>query len=227
MSTGLTILSARYGVGSSTVDVKSAVSSQTKDGSVNFAVSPTSLNDQDPDPGQIKTLTVEYSINGGSSNTETVKDGNHLKIDAPPERDASGLQIVKAEYGYVGNFTDVTDAMQNHISNGSINVTVSPSTVGIPDPNPSKPKFLKVDATLNGAATSYNIPDGKKFSLSAPAKNRDSSAPVSDTVASVGSTFVSAITKFIFFVLWFSTTFLLMDFGELKFGTGEIGRAHV
>jgi hypothetical protein len=220
MSTGLNILSARYGVGSSIVDVKSAVSSQTKDGNVNFLVSPTSLNVEDPAPGQIKTLTVEYTINGGSSNSDSVKDGDYLKINAPPERDASGLTILKAQYGYDGNFTDVTDAIQNHLSNGSINITVSPSTAGIPDPNPAKPKMLKVDVTLNGAATSYSIPDGKKFTLSAPAKYRDSNAPIKDSVASVGSTFMTGIGKFIYFMFWFSTTFLVMDFGESKFGTG-------
>ena len=220
MSTGLTILSARYGVGSTTVDVKSAVSSHVKDGNVSLVVTPSSLGVEDPAPGQLKTLTVEYSINGGSSNSDSVKDGDYLKIDAPPERDASGLQITKAEYGYSGNFADVTDAIQNHVSNGSINITVSPSTAGIPDPNPAKPKMLKVDVTINGAATSYSIPDGKKFKLSAPAKNRDANAPVGDSVASIGSTFTSAITKFIYFMLWLSTTFLAMDYGEISFGTG-------
>lgn len=220
MSTGLTILSATYGVGSTTVDVKSAVSSHTKDGNVSFVVSPSALNVEDPAPGQLKTLTVEYSINGGGSNSDSVKDGDYLKIDAPPERDASGLQITKAEYGYSGNFADVTDAIQNYISNGAINITVSPSTAGIPDPNPAKPKMLKVDVTINGAATSYSIPDGKKFALSAPPKNRDSTAPITDGVGSIASTFASAIGKFIYFMIWFSTTFLAMDYGEIKFGTG-------
>ena len=182
MSSGVTILSARYGVGTSTVDVKSAVASQTKDGKVNFVVSPSALNVEDPAVGQLKTLTVEYSINGGSSNTETVKDGDYVKIDAPPERVASGLQIVKAEYGYEGNFADVTDAIQNYVSNGSISITVSPSAVGIPDPNPAKPKILKVDVTINGASSSHSIADGKKFTLSAPALDSGSKAPATQTV---------------------------------------------
>ena len=220
MSSGVTILSARYGVGTSTVDVKSALSSQTKDGKINLVVSPSSLNVDDPAPGQIKTLTAEYSINGGSSNTESIKDGNYLKIDAPPERVASGLQIVKAEYGYQDNFADVTDAIQNYVSNGSISITVSPSTVGIPDPNPSKPKFLKVDATINGATSNYTIADGKKFTLSAPALDTGATVPVRQTVASIYSTVWSATLSLVFHMFWFSTIFLGRDFGQLKFGTG-------
>lgn len=220
MSSGVTILSARYGVGSSTVDVESAVSAKTKDGKVNFVVSPSALNVEDPAVGQIKTLTVEYSINGGSSNTDTVKDGDYLKIDAPPERVASGLQIVKAEYGYEGNFADVTDAIQNYVSNGSISITVSPSTVGIPDPNPAKPKLLKVDVTINGASSSYSIPDGKKFNLSAPALDDNNSTPIrKSTSSALGMAFWN-IVMFAGQMFWFTATFLAAKYGERKFGSG-------
>lgn len=86
MSSGLTILSARYGVGSTTVDVKASLLAHVKDGSINLLVNPSSLNIEDPAPGQNKTLTVEYSINGGTSNNTSVKDGDYLKLDAPPDR---------------------------------------------------------------------------------------------------------------------------------------------
>ena len=220
MSSGLSILSARYGVGSTTVDVKSSILSHAKDGSVNLVVNPSALNVEDPAVGQLKTLTVEYSINGGSSNTTSVKDGDYLKLDAPAERTASGLQITKAEYGYHGNFADVTSAIQNYVSNGSISITVSPSAVGIPDPNPAKPKLLKVDYTINGAASSQSISDGQKFTLSAPPINRDAKAPVADSVASIGSTFSSGIWSLIKYTFLLSAVFLAMDFGESKFGTG-------
>jgi len=219
MSSGVTILSARYGVGSTTVDVQSAVTSRTKDGKVNFVVSPSALNVEDPAPGQIKTLTVEYSINGGRSNTDTVKDGNYLKIDAPPLRSATGLQIVKAEYGYEGNFADVTDAVQNYVSNGSISITVSPSTVGIPDPNPAKPKILKVDVTINGASSSYSIPDGKKFDLSAPAMDDGHVTPIGQQVQSVSSTLMSSIWMVIKYSIYFSVTILASKYGERALGS--------
>jgi hypothetical protein len=219
MSSGVTILSARYGVGTTTVDVQSAVSAKTKDGKVNFVVSPSALNVDDPAVGQIKTLTVEYSINGGKSNTDTVKDGDYLKIDAPPERVASGLQIVKAEYGYEGNFADVTDAIQNYISNGSIAITVSPSTVGIPDPNPAKPKLLKVDVTINGAASSYSIPDGKKFNLSAPALDDSHVIPIGKQAESVSTILFNSIWTVLRYSIHFSITILAAKYGERKFGS--------
>jgi hypothetical protein len=216
MSSGLNILSAQYGVGSTTVDVKSSILAQIKDGSINLVVNPSSLNVEDPAVGQNKTLTVSYSINGGNSNSTSVKDGDYLQITAPPQRTASGLQIVKAEYGYEGNFADVTSAIQNHLSNGTISLTVSPSTAGIPDPNPAKPKILKIDVTINGAASSYTVPDGQKFNLSAPAIDGDASAPIGQTASEMTTNGIySLITNTVFY----SMIFLAMDFGELKFGT--------
>ena len=168
MSTGITIVSASYGSGSATTDVTSIVTSHIKDGELNLLVSASSLNVTDPAPGQPKQLTVSYTINSGSTNSKTVTEGNTLHIIAPGQQTADGLVITKAEYGYAGNYTDVTDAIQSYVSNGSISLTVGPSTAGIPDPNPSKKKSLKVTYTLNGSSNSETIDDGKKFTLSAP-----------------------------------------------------------
>jgi hypothetical protein len=168
MSTGITIVNASYGSGSSTVDVTSTVTSHIKDGELNISVSASSLNVTDPAPGQPKQLTVSYTINNGSTNSKTVTEGNTLHITAPGQKTADGLIITKAEYGYTGNYTDVTDAIQSYVSNGAIDLKVGPSTAGIPDPNPSKKKSLKVTYTLNGSSNTETIDDGKKFTLSAP-----------------------------------------------------------
>jgi len=168
MSTGITIVSASYGSGTSTVDVTSTVTSHIKDGELNIPVSASSLNVTDPAPGQPKQLIVSYTINNGSTNSKTVTEGNTLHITAPGQKTADGLVITKAEYGYTGNYTDVTNAIQSYVSNGSIDLTVGPSTAGIPDPNPSKKKSLKVTYTLNGSSNTETIDDGKKFTLSAP-----------------------------------------------------------
>jgi hypothetical protein len=190
--TGISIKTATYGVGSTTVDVKAAVSSQVKDGIVNFTVSPTSLNVDDPAPGQIKTLNATYTINDGKTNTVSLKDGYQFLIDAPPARTASGLQITKAEYGYTGNLTDVTNAVQDLVKNGSINVKVSPSAVGIPDPNPNKKKALEVEYTINGAPNTLIITDGDTLAVSAP--------PSQET--SRGSDFGNAGSSALYWGLW-------------------------
>ena len=81
---------------------------------------------------------------------------------------ASGLQIKKAEYGYAGNWTDVTDAIQNHVKDGAINITVGFKTAGIPDPNPNKQKQLQIEYEINGSPTAASFNDGDKFQVSAP-----------------------------------------------------------
>lgn len=187
MPTGISIKTATYGVGSNTVDVKAAVSAQDKDGVISFVVSPTVLNVEDPAPGQIKTLNATYTINNGKTNTVSLKDGYQFLVDAPPARLASGLQITKAEYGYTGNLTDVTNAVQDMVKNGSINMVVGFKQVGIPDPNPQKLKALEVEYTINGAKGTQILTDGQTFSLSAP--------PVEDSTSGTDSAgdFISSI----------------------------------
>ena len=111
MATGIKITKATYGVGSKTVDVKAAVSSNIKEGELNLIVSPDSLGVEDPAPGQTKQLTVSYTINNGDINTKSAYDNEAVIVSAPSARLASGLDIVKASYGYAGNMTDVTDAI--------------------------------------------------------------------------------------------------------------------
>ena len=171
MSTGLTINKALYSAGSTSVDVTSAVSKKVKDGVLNFTVSPSAFGIDDPAPGQSKTLDISYTINDGKRNEMTKRDGDLVSIDAPPVRLASGLQITKAEYGYSGNWTDVTNAVQDLMSsNGSIDITVGFKQLGLPDPNPNKQKELRVDYTINGAATTNSFTDGQRFRVSAPSK---------------------------------------------------------
>jgi hypothetical protein len=97
MSTGLVITKASYGVGSQTVDVLRTVTSHISDGKLNIVVTPDALNVSDPAPGQIKTLTVSYTINGGVENTVSAKDSDSINVNAPPVREADGLKIIKAE----------------------------------------------------------------------------------------------------------------------------------
>lgn len=165
---GIQITKALYGTGSTTVDVTKAVSSHIKDGTLNLTVTADSLNVTDPAPNQQKTLDVTYTINSGSSMGQMVRDNEVLLIAAPPAREATGLEITKAEYGYPGNFTDVTSALQAQVKDGAINIKVGPSTVGIPDPNPNKQKSLEVQYTINGAQNVQSITDGKMFNVSAP-----------------------------------------------------------
>jgi len=214
MSTGLTISKASYGTGSNIVDVTSAVSAKVKDGVLNFTVSPTSLNVDDPAPGQLKTLTISYTINGGHKNTLSKKDNELVFIDAPPARLASGLQIVKANYGYSGNFTDVTNAVQNLMKDdGSIDFIVGFKQVGIPDPNPNQQKQLQVEYTINGASTINSFNDGERFKLSAPpTEGASNTTPSQNAMSFVGILFTNVARFFGVFI------HALSVFTAIKFG---------
>lgn len=224
---GIKILKASYGTGTTTVDVTKAVSSHIKDGILNLTVTPDSLNVSDPAPNQLKSLDVSYTINNGSSMSQTVKDNEILMISAPPERKATGLRITKAEYGYPGNLTDVTDAIQNHIKNGSINIKVSPSTVGVPDPNPNKVKTLSIQYEINGAPNSTDVSDGSSLKISAPPEELpDNRTPIQHAVSFFG-TIYNAVSIFLGMFLFTLSLYACMDLsiptGFPQIALGAIG----
>lgn len=220
MATGVKIQSAKYGVGTRTLDVTRAVSAQLVNGKLNFVVTPSALNVNDPAIGQVKTLTVVYTINNGASNTATAVDGDAMTIDAPPARVASGLQIKKAQYGYDGNYADVTSAVRTYLNNGSINMKVSPGSVGIPDPNPQKPKFLKVDYTINGEPSSRKVADGKNFTLHAPAVANNTTETPTEGIMGIFGTITWDIILFMYWTFVFSMTIQGAKYGQTLFSGG-------
>jgi hypothetical protein len=206
MSTGISVVRATYGTTTASTDVTTVVASLVTDGSLKFTVSPTTLNVSDPAPGQLKKLTLIYTVNGGKDNQIEKTDNDLVSIDAPPARLASGLQIIHAEYGYPGNYTDVTDSLQSQVNNGEINIKIGPSSVGIPDPNPAKQKELKVEYTINGKKSSDVLKDGTSFTLSAPPTTAPSSRTPSQNVGS-----------FIGIVLWNAMMFVLVYAQTMSF----------
>jgi hypothetical protein len=219
---GIQITKALYGTGSTTVDVTKAVSSHIKDGTLNLTVTADSLNVTDPAPNQQKTLDVTYTINGGSSMGQMVRDNEVLLIAAPPAREATGLEITKAEYGYPGNFTDVTSALQTQVKDGSINIKVGPSTVGIPDPNPNKQKTLEVQYTINGAQNVQSITDGKMFTVSAPPLEApDNKSPKEHVTSLMASIWTSLFYAAAFF-LYMLSIYVTYDYFQSIIG-GAIG----
>ena len=221
MSTGITILNANYGNANGTVDVTKTVVSMVKNGILSIPpVSATSLNVTDPAPGQPKKLTFSYSINGGSTISETVNDNEPFVLDAPPARDANGIRITKAMYGYDGNMTDVTDAVQNQLkSDGSIKLKVGFAQVGLPDPNPNKQKKLSVEYTINGASNKKDIKDGDTFSESAPSVTSPSNTTLSQDTGNFMSALIAAVFKAIGYMLFFASIFICVRVAEPIFGS--------
>ena len=214
MSTGINIKSASYGVGSTNVDVTSQVTSKLLDGALNLPVTPSALGIDDPAPGQLKTLTIQYSVNGGNINSIVEKDGGTAIISAPSERVASGLQITKAEYGYPGNYQDVTDAVQNYLkSDGSVNFKVGFKEVGLPDPNPAKQKQLNVEYTVNGSKNTKILKDGETWKMSAPPNVNNKKTKATDIVTSIIGSIVLGVFKFIGLYIFFLSMYTVVDYG--------------
>lgn len=209
---GIKITKALYGTGSKTVDVATAVTSNIKNGSLNLVVTPDSLNVTDPAPGEQKTLNVSYTVNNGKPMAQSINDNGVLMISAPPEQLATGLQITKAEYGYTGNFTDVTDAIQNQVKDGTINITVGYKSAGIPDPNPNQQKSLNVDYTLNGASNSVTLKDGQTFNVSAPPMEGSSNKKPSDYVSEIVGVVFSNLGRLAMTFLYVLSIYATADF---------------
>jgi len=212
---GIVVTNATYGTSSASVNVTGAVSAAIKDGVLSISsVSPTSLNVADPAAGQAKVLTVVYSINGGDSITTTTRDNESLYVNAPPQRTASGLQIIKAQYGVDSNFTDVTNVVQDMISNGSINVKVGFKQFGLPDPNPNKQKQFTVDYTINGAKNSKTLIDGDTFEQSAPAADAPSNTKPSEQVGSFIGIVFKSVGYFFGMFLYTLSIFTAIEYGN-------------
>jgi hypothetical protein len=224
---GIQISKALYGTGTTTVDVTKSVLTQLKDGVINLVISPDSLGVTDPAPGQQKTLDIAYTINSGKEMQQMLKDNEVLMISAPPERRATGLQITKAEYGYAGNFTDVTDAIQNHIKDGTIKIKVGPSTAGIPDPNPNKLKTLAVQYTINGSPSTMEVTDGKTLNISAPAIDAPDNKTPSQHAMSIMGMIYTSVGKFLAMFLYTLSIYVCMDLslttGAPQLAMGALG----
>jgi len=212
---GIVVTNATYGTSSASTDVTNTVSAAIKDGVLSIpSVSPTSLNVTDPAVGQAKVLTVTYSINGGDSITATARDNESLYVNAPPQRTASGLQITKAEYGVDGNFTDVTNVVQDMVNNGSIKVTVGFKQLGLPDPNPNKQKQFNVEYTINGAKNTKTLIDGDTFKQSAPATDAPSNTTPTQHVTSILGIIFKSVAHFFGMFLYTLSIFTAIEYGN-------------
>jgi len=212
---GIVVVNATYGAGSTTTDVTKTVSSMIKDGVLSVpAVSPAVLNVTDPSPGVAKILRISYTINGGAGLMTAVNDGQSFYIDAPPQRIATGLQIIKAEYGVDGNMNDVTDALKSKVKNGSIDIHIGFKIFGIPDPNPSKVKQFEAEYTINGAKNLATLKDGDRFKESAPAVSGPTNGTPSQHVMTAMGMVMSNISRFFSIFLYSLSFFTCLRFGN-------------
>src|SRR3954469_20867709 len=92
----LRINRATYGIGTRTLDVTARLNSQIERDELNVQVDNHNMGG-DPAPGQVKTLEIEYSLNGRNLN-RTVRQGDSLHLPYGTTTQGN-LQINRAIYG--------------------------------------------------------------------------------------------------------------------------------
>lgn len=75
----LTIVSARYGEGSRTLDVTREVRRQLRDGRLDFTAN-NYFAGRDPAPGRTKYLTITYKTDRGRNQVISVKEGDQVRL---------------------------------------------------------------------------------------------------------------------------------------------------
>ncbi len=151
----LEILDARYGTRHHSTDVAYILRGNIRHGS---SISMRIDNDTmrgDPYPGRPKELFVRYLENGRERTTRVSENewlnigrsgGDHSNGGWPgsnwPDSDR-GLEIVQADYGSGGRYSNVTSIVQRHVRGNSISLEVNNDTMG-GDPRPHHPKELRV-----------------------------------------------------------------------------------
>ncbi len=164
----LQILRADYGAGNRFMDVTARLNSQIQGDQLNLQVTNDTMGG-DPAKGQDKTLRVQYTYNG-SSTQSIVNEGNYLSL---PGGDAyrgvssyndGALQITRARYGTGNRMADVTARLNSQIRGGRLSMQVTNETMG-GDPSPNQSKTLMVQYLYNGGRGQVVVNEGGTLNL--------------------------------------------------------------
>jgi hypothetical protein len=158
----LQINRAIYGTGYRTSDVTSRLNSQIQNDQLNLRVNSNSMG-SDPAPGQAKTLTVQYAMNG-RTNQIVVNDGDTLRLPYGSTTSQGNLQITHAVYGAGSRTFDVTSRLNSQIQNDQLNLQVNNDSMG-GDPAPNQAKNLTAEYALNGRSSQVVINEGDTLRL--------------------------------------------------------------
>jgi membrane-bound inhibitor of C-type lysozyme len=158
---GLRINRAVYGAGNNASDVTSRLNSQIQGDQLNLRVNNDTMGG-DPAPNQVKTLTVQYAING-QTNQVVVNEGDTLRL---PDGNSSqsNLYINRAVYGTGNRTSDVTSRLKSQIQGDQLNLRVTNETMG-GDPAPNQVKTLTVQYAVNGRTSEVTIHEGDTLRL--------------------------------------------------------------
>ncbi|MEO6120470.1 MAG: DUF3395 domain-containing protein [Terriglobales bacterium] len=182
---------ATYGSGYRTTDVTSRLSSQIRGGQLNLPVNSNSMG-SDPAPGQPKSVTVRYTVNG-QSNTVMVNDGEMLRLNSGTDQgnSQSALQINRATYGSGYRSSDVTARLNSQVRNNQLNLQVTDANMG-GDPAPNQAKSLTVQYSVNGRTDQVVVNEGDMLRLNNGSDQGNSQSALQINRATYGSGYRSS-----------------------------------
>ncbi len=155
----LRILKAVYGAFPMWIDVTASVKSIVADGERHISAG-NDLAGDDPAPGIIKQLRVEFVHDGRHQNVET-NEGKAIGLPADSE-------VVKALYGcwpgVVHPPRDVTADLKALVAGGTHEIRADNGLTG-DDPAPNAVKQLRVDYRLNGRRQTVEVTENKMLEL--------------------------------------------------------------
>jgi hypothetical protein len=137
----LRINRAIYGNGNRSSDVTSRLNSQIQGGQLNLEVNNQTMG-VDPAPNRAKTLTVQYALNGRTSQV-VVNEGDTLRLPYGTTTGQGNLHINRAIYGTGYRTSDVTSRLNSQIQNDQLYLQVNSNSMG-GDPAPGQAKTLTV-----------------------------------------------------------------------------------
>jgi len=142
---GLHINRAIYGRDNRNSDVTSRLNSQIQGNQLSMVVNNQNMGG-DPAPNQVKTLTVQYAVNG-QSRQMVLNEGETLQLSS--STNYGNLHINRAIYGWENRTADVTTRLNSQVQGDQLNLQVTDENMG-GDPAYGHSKKLTVDYSLNG-----------------------------------------------------------------------------
>jgi hypothetical protein len=135
----------------------------------------------DPAPAQVKTLRLEYFINGQPMR-EDIPENTRLMLPRGMEpgyreREGPRLRIISAQYGAGDRVMDVTGVLQSRVREGMLITRVNPEALGT-DPVRGRPKVLRVEYEYMGRRYRTEAPDFAEMRLPEPAAMQGGPEPM-------------------------------------------------
>ncbi len=173
----LRIVRAEYGHDRRYVDVTEILRRASMRGRLDIIVSNETFG-VDPAPAEVKTLRVEYFVNGQPMR-EQVPENARLLLPrgmapmaptgaGPGYRDGGrSLRIVSAQYGAGNRVMDVTRLLQNQVRDGFLVTRVDPGVMR-GDPAPGRQKILSVEYEYMGQMYRTQATDFSELRLPEP-----------------------------------------------------------